>query len=338
MAKQSLFKKVRGSYKKHPRWWLGGAVGLAFVLAMMVGFMLAGKAATDYSKAYESWQKNTAARFVAKTSPDVNLAAFPTDIDTQKDADAQKKACSELKAAVEVIDKRTDQPPRLGFVLFGFLNPSYSKAKATDKQRQASLEDYLKTARRVYDQARADCEFKHRFNVTYLEFKPKFDQLDKMVLSYGESRNGLTCWTSHCVPTTSEELATFLDVYSQSHVAMMEKYLSYWRSPECRATSYREMCDKEAERARIVHEAKRGYVEDVKGVSGPTDSRIAQARDKATSEYGRGNKLRREAAVNLYGNAYDKELENNDSIVELVMLNALKKGFAESRAKAAAFK
>lgn len=337
MAKQSLFKKISNNYNKHRWWWRGGAVGLVFLASLPICFLLANQAAANYTKAYESWQKDTAAQFIAKTSPEVSQAVFLSNFETQAAVDEQKKVCGELRTVVETIDNGTDQPPRLGFVLFGFLNPSYDRTKAIDRKRQVSLEKYLKTTRRVYEQARIDCEFDYQLNVIDIELKPKFEELNRIGMSYGESRNGLTCQASRCTPTTLEEIAQYLEAYTQSYVAKSEKRLSYWKSQDCLQTSYQKMCNKEAERYEIILEADRAYVKEVKAASSPFDDRIHLAHIRTVSEYARANKLQQEAGRSEYGDIYEKELNSNEALSVRVMRYVLKTGFEEARTEAKVF-
>ncbi len=332
-----MTKQVCNNYKKYRWLWFGGGICLAVISVVLIGFLFANKAVDEYTKSYILWQKDTATQFITKTSPEVNQVVFLSNFETQEIVDEQKKVCSELKTVVETIDKGTDQPPRLGFVPFGFLNPSYNRTKVIDKERQALLEKYLKTARRVYEQARIDCEFDYQLNVIYIELKPKFEELKRIGMSYGESRNGLTCQASYCVPTTLEEIAQYLEAYTQSYIAKSEKYLSYWKSQDCLQTSYQKMCNKEAERYEIILEADRAYVEEVKAASSPSDDRIHLAHIKTVSEYERANKLQQEAGRSEYGDIYEKELNSNEALSVRVMRYVLKTGFEEARTEAKVF-
>lgn len=337
MAKQLPDKDNADAYKQRRKWRLGSAAGISVILICAIGFMTANDEAANYTKRYQAWQKNTAAKFVAQTSPEIQQTFFPTKISSKQVIDSQKKACNGFRAAVTAIDKRLDQPPKIRYAVLGFLSPAYNKARSKANDRQKLLDDYLRTARRVYNQAHVDCEFSYESGVFYYELKPKRDEANALAMREGESENGITCNMKKCLPTTMEKIAAYRTAYLQSYVAMLEKSLPYWRSQACQATSYRQMCGKKAELTQIRLEMSREYTEALKSMTTPTDTRIRQMHDQSGAKGDRAEKVYLDAFTAAYGKTYQAEIEREETSAEAVMSHEAREGFKTARAKAAAF-
>jgi hypothetical protein len=237
----------------------GGILAIILVVLGIVSFSSAGQAASDYEKAFASWNANEKPKLLAATAaqPEKMYAFEYDEVTTEQSLEFQKKGCDATEATLKTLKEADQKLPNVPMAFLGSLNDKYSSAQQRAEERSKTLGAYTTKAIKAFEGLVADCQWNYGYNKGATPSHNAYDQAKTFMMKPGEAVGNVSCPASAkdgCIPTDPEKRKSYAEALKKFTAARATNVDTWFAKAECKQTAYGD------EGCKKVHEAEKAYV------------------------------------------------------------------------------